>query len=147
MLTSELAKKVGVTPETVRFYTRKGLIQATKQPENGYHIYDRLAMNHLKFISNAKAIGFSLKEIEKIIQLSNKEQSPCPQVRDMLNNRINETERKIESLQQHLAFMKNAFSDWSQQPDLIPNGHNLCHLIDNWSETEKTSHLKENYHE
>ena len=66
MMTSELAKHVGVTAETVRFYTRKGLLSATKLPTNGYKTYNAEAIARLKFIRQAKNVGFSLKEIEKL---------------------------------------------------------------------------------
>jgi DNA-binding transcriptional MerR regulator len=139
MKTSELAQAVGVTPETVRFYTRKGLLIATRQPENGYKIYDTAALERLKFISHAKAIGFSLKEIEHIIQLSQQGSSPCPTVRQMLESKITEAKRKIEELNRHLGIMENTFSDWSKEPDTLPDNKAICCLIDDWSETQSTN--------
>ena len=41
MKVSELANTANVTPETIRHYTREGLIQANRNPENGYHQYDK----------------------------------------------------------------------------------------------------------
>ena len=147
MLTSELANRVGVTPETVRFYTRKGLLQPTKHPENGYNVYDKTDLNHLKFISHAKAIGFSLKEIQEIMGFSLTDRSPCPKVREMLGNKILETEQKIESLNKHLTVMKNAFSDWTEKPDMVPNGEAFCCLIDEWSKPQERASVKENNNE
>lgn len=67
MLTTEIARAAGVTAETVRFYTRKGLLYAERDPNNGYKIYQQSAVNRLKFISHARAIGFSLSQIQEII--------------------------------------------------------------------------------
>ncbi|HDY7992843.1 TPA: MerR family transcriptional regulator [Vibrio vulnificus] len=68
MLTTEIARTVRVTAETVRYYTRKGLISATKDPSNGYKIYPPSAVDRLRFISHARSIGFSLSQIEEIIE-------------------------------------------------------------------------------
>lgn len=48
MLTTEVARLVGVTPETVRFYTRKKLLKASKNPTNGYKEYDQSAVERLR---------------------------------------------------------------------------------------------------
>jgi DNA-binding transcriptional MerR regulator len=60
MRVSELAERVGVTREVVRYYTRLGLIKADKC-SNGYHNYDHHGLRQLKFIGKAKTLGFTLK--------------------------------------------------------------------------------------
>lgn len=142
-MTSELARRVGVTPETVRFYTRKGLLHATIRPDNGYKVYDRTALERLTFISHARSIGFSLKEVEEIIQFSQQGNSPCPKVRKMLGNKIDETEQKIEELHRHLTMMKNTFCDWSEKPDMIPDGKAICCLIEDWSNKHHAGSIEE----
>ncbi|PWI34437.1 MerR family transcriptional regulator [Vibrio albus] len=139
MKTSELAKQVGVTAETVRFYTRKGLLTATRDPENDYKLYDKAALERLKFITQARAIGFSLKDIEDIIQFSEQGTSPCPKVRQMLGQKIQETEKKIEELQQHLIMMQETLSDWATEPDMVPDGKAICCLIEDWSDNHSKS--------
>jgi DNA-binding transcriptional MerR regulator len=139
MKTSELAKQVGVTAETVRFYTRKGLLTATRDPDNDYKLYDQSALERLKFITQARAIGFSLKDIEEIIQFSRQGTSPCPKVRQMLGQKIQETEQKIKDLQQHLLIMRETLADWAGEPDMVPDGKAICCLIEEWSDNHKTS--------
>ncbi|MCB5160948.1 MerR family transcriptional regulator [Marinomonas algarum] len=143
MFTSELAKLVGVTPETVRFYTRQGLLKAVKQPSNGYRVYDQTAVTHLTFITHATAIGFSLKEVQDIMQSSEQGKSPCPQVRQMLRHKIVETEQKIVSLTAHLSMMKTTLSDWADKEDTVPNGQEICCLIEDWSGQNTVSPAKE----
>ncbi len=134
MKTSELAKRAGVTAETVRFYTRKGLLTAARNPENDYKLYDQSALERLRFISQARAIGFSLKEIEEIIQYSQQGNSPCPKVRQMLGRKIQETEKKITDLTVNLSMMRETFSVWADQPDMVPDGKAICCLIEEWSD-------------
>lgn len=137
MLVSDLAKAAGVTGETVRHYTRKGLIRATQNPDNQYHEYSSEALQRLRFIKRARALGFSLNDIANIIGLAEYGESPCPTVRDLLASKIPETEQKITELQQHLALMKAALAEWQSKPDGTPTGSSICCLIEDWSqETE-----------
>ncbi|WP_038173723.1 MerR family transcriptional regulator [Vibrio pacinii] len=133
MLTSEIAKAAGVTAETVRFYTRKGLLSATKDPNNGYKIYPNSALDRLRFISHARNIGFSLGQIEEIIEYSQKGKTPCPTVRQMLCEKISETKQKIIEYQQHLELMEETYAEWELEPDMIPDGKAICCLIEDWS--------------
>ncbi|ADZ91472.1 MerR family DNA-binding protein [Marinomonas mediterranea] len=139
MLTKELADKAGVTAETVRFYTRKGLIEAVKDPNNGYKVYSQNALARLRFITQARSIGFGLKQIEEIIEFSQQGSSPCPTVRSMLDDKIQETHRKIAEFQRHLEIMEEAKSTWASLPDTEPNGQSICCLIEAWSDKRNAS--------
>lgn len=51
MLTvTELANLSGTTPHAVRYYTRLGLLQPGRNPDNGYHLYRPSEINALRFI-------------------------------------------------------------------------------------------------
>src|SRR5690242_8808291 len=60
---SELAGRAGVSPSTVRFYERAGLLSPARQAANGYRVFDESALDELAFISRAKGIGTSLEDI------------------------------------------------------------------------------------
>ncbi|WP_434341354.1 MerR family transcriptional regulator [Motilimonas cestriensis] len=147
MLTNEIARAAGVTAETVRFYTRKGLLSATKDPSNGYKRYDQAALERLIFINHARNIGFSLQEIADIIEHSQREDSPCPKVRQMLSDKIADTKDKIAQLQRHLKLMETTFADWATKPDMAPNGQAICCLIANWSQQGVALDVKEQDHD
>ena len=76
----ELADICKVPPDTIRHYTRIGLLQPTRKSENGYYQYTVSDSKRLDFIKKAKSLGFSLKEIEHILTESQKGKSPCPLV-------------------------------------------------------------------
>jgi DNA-binding transcriptional MerR regulator len=135
MLTSELAKRAAVPPDTVRYYTKRGLIAATKNPHNGYKEYDAAALQKLKFIHQAREIGFSLSQIEEIIEAANDGQSPCPTVRQMLQQQIEQTKRQIQQMNAHLHMLESTNQQWDQEPDSTPNGASICCLIESWAQT------------
>lgn len=144
MKVSELAKKADVTAETVRHYTREGLIRATRNPHNGYQEYDAEALQKLHFIQQARELGFSLKQIAEIFEQSDSGDSPCPMVRDLLRQKVPETKRQIAQLQSHLEKMEAALEAWNEMEDGVPNGHSICCLIEDWQKTSSCCEGNEN---
>lgn len=135
MKVSELAKQAQVTAETVRHYTRQGLIHATRNPLNGYQEYNSVALQRVRFIQQARELGFSLKQVSDIFEQSDSGDSPCPMVRDLLRQKVPETKRQIAQLQSHLAKMEAALEAWDEMEDGVPNGHSICCLIEDWQKT------------
>lgn len=60
MRVNELAKKLAVTADTVRYYTRIGILEPAKSTENGYKHYSKDDESRLRFVLKAnmtKAVG------------------------------------------------------------------------------------------
>ena len=129
---SQLAKTAKVTAETVRYYSRLGLLEAQRDPHNGYQLFDQNAVHRLAFISHSRALGFSLKDIEAILKQSTQGDSPCPMVRDMLRQRVPLVAAKIRLLEAQMARMQLALEQWQSMPDGVPDGHHICHLVEDW---------------
>ncbi len=130
MKVRHLAKIANVTSETVRYYTREGLLSPTRDPNNGYKIYSDADLQRLQFIIRAKSIGFSLKEIKNILGNAEKGESPCPMVRGLLADKIKETEEEIKRLQAKLTIMKETQENWQNISDGQPNKDSVCPLIE-----------------
>ncbi len=64
---SQFARAGGVGVETVRFYQRRGLLPIPKAT-NGYRHYDESLLRRLHFIRRAQLGGFTLKEIQELLQ-------------------------------------------------------------------------------
>ena len=62
----EVARRVGVRPSTVRYYEARGLITPFGRT-GGKRIYGQEAVERMVLISFAKAVGFSLAEIRKLL--------------------------------------------------------------------------------
>lgn len=140
MRVSELAKKAGVTAETVRHYTRIGLLTSTRDPSNGYHRYDGVALMYLRFIQKAHLLGFTLQEIESIVHHEHQGNSPCPMVRGLMARRLPLVRAKISDLQQQLARMERAMAAWEEMPDGMPDDDTICPLIEHWNNQEESDH-------
>lgn len=70
MRIGELAKKCGVSVETVRYYQRQGLLDTPERPLGQNRLYAAAHRNRIQFIKRAQALGFSLDEVSKLLSLS-----------------------------------------------------------------------------
>ncbi|MGM0823740.1 MAG: MerR family transcriptional regulator [Pseudomonadota bacterium] len=138
MKVSELAKRGGVTPETVRHYTREQLLAPTRQPENGYQLFSATDLERLHFIQRARKLGFSVAEIRDILAHADHGDSPCPMVRDLLANRLPQIRAQIQELEALAQRMEQALESWQHMPDGTPDGHSLCRLIESFPEKQET---------
>jgi DNA-binding transcriptional MerR regulator len=143
MHVNQLAKTLGVTPDTIRFYTRIDVLQPGKSPVNGYREYSDKDISRMKFILSARQLGFSVDDIKQILAEADQKKSPCPKVRRLIDQRLRETEQRFTEMIQLRERMREAIDDWGSKPDKEPSGHMVCHLIENFSAKGSGSHHDE----
>lgn len=68
--TKEASQIVGVSKRTLQYYDELGLLKVTRD-QSGSRIYDNESLKEIYKIMLLKEMGFSLKEIKKMIQSSN----------------------------------------------------------------------------
>ena len=145
MKVKDIATAAGVKPDTVRFYTREGLLNPTRNPDNNYQQYDAEDLRRLRFARKARQLGFSLPEIRQILEQADDHHSPCPMVRDVFQKRLAAVENEIAQLQQLRQRMVSALAAWQDMPDATPDGHTICRLIEHWDDpTEGCCHKEPN---
>ena len=59
----DLASRIGVRPETIRYYERRGLLSSPHRAASGYRVYTPEHLVRVEFIKRCQTIGFSLEEI------------------------------------------------------------------------------------
>lgn len=129
-MTSALAKKWSVPVDTVRHYTRIGLLNPERLKSNGYKVYNHSDAVRLGFILAAKELGLTLLEIRQVLNEAGKGNSLCPLVRDIVAHRIQENHLKIKNLQKLQKKMEKAQEIWKDMENSMPDGHSVCHLIE-----------------
>lgn len=100
----EVAKRSGVGIETIRFYERKGLIEDPPRKWSGYRQYPETTIDRLRFIRKAKELGFTLHEINELLEISADASASCAEVKERAEGKIQNIEQKIQALTR----MKNA---------------------------------------
>ncbi len=92
-----LAREAGVHVETVRYYQRRGLLEAPRRPSGGVRRYGEAAVARLRFIRRAQALGFTLAEIAELLRL---ERTPdCGRARKLASARLADVESKLADLE------------------------------------------------
>lgn len=68
---SEAAERSGVSARMIRNYERVGLVPAAGRTFAGYRIYSDSDVGRFRFIRRARALGFSIKQIDTLLSLWN----------------------------------------------------------------------------
>jgi len=95
----QLARQVGVSPDTLRYYEKRGLLAPARRSASGYRIYDAGALRRLRFICHARQSGFSRAEIRELLALRARASSRREDVRSVVLARKGEVDRRIAALQ------------------------------------------------
>jgi DNA-binding transcriptional MerR regulator len=92
-----LARKAGVSGDTVRYYERVGLLSAPARSPAGYRQYSREAIDRLRFIHGAQRLGLRLREIRELLAVRDTGTCPCEPAETMLRTRISEIDQRCTS--------------------------------------------------
>jgi len=116
-----LAARTGITPDTIRYYERLGLVKTPRRTENGYRLFTEADVRRLHFIRRAKLLGLSLEEIQNLLHLADAgECQPLRgQVAELLHGKIADCERllaDLQSLKAHLEEWYQGMLDRQQEP-------------------------------
>ena len=91
----KLAKAADVNIETIRYYQRVGLISEPEKPNSGYRTYLRTDVARVNFIKRAQQLGFTLKQIQELLQLG---EGKCQKVQELDRQKLTEIEERINDL-------------------------------------------------
>ncbi|MEN9201691.1 MAG: heavy metal-responsive transcriptional regulator [Thermostichus sp. DG_1_6_bins_120] len=97
---SQVARKLGLNPQTLYFYERIGLIPQPRRTEAGYRLYEKADLERLAFIGRAKALGLTLDEIKELLSLQNEQALSCQEVYARLSRKVEEIDKSIARLQE-----------------------------------------------
>ncbi|MBV7274378.1 MerR family transcriptional regulator [Clostridium sp. PL3] len=104
MKIQELAKKMGLTVYTIRFYEKEGLLDSrhVRREENNYRNYSEVAIERLKLIKKFQGAGCSLTELKEILKDHDENTLTNEQVIEWICQKITEIERKRNEYDQML---------------------------------------------
>jgi DNA-binding transcriptional MerR regulator len=94
-----VARGAGLGVGTVRFYEKQGLIPKPPRTPAGYREYPGETVARLKFIQRAKALGFSLREINELLGLHRSQAGGVGRVRARAEEKVREIERRMGDLE------------------------------------------------
>lgn len=130
MTVRELSRQANVTPDAIRHYVRIGLLTPERNRRNQYRLFPAGQVKIVKFIRQAKSLGFTLNEIGEILAHAKQGRSPCPTVRALIETHIDRNRRVLAEVQALQTRMEGALAKWKTMPDGVPDGDAICKLIE-----------------
>jgi DNA-binding transcriptional MerR regulator len=128
---TEIARRFNLSADTMRHYTKLGLLSPYRGKANGCRRFGRIDEERLRFILLAKSLGFSLKGILGILNLASSGDTACPLVRQLIDQRLMAVRKEVMDAKTLLRRMESVSRKWGQLPYRAPSGESICHLIEN----------------
>jgi DNA-binding transcriptional MerR regulator len=94
----KLAAATGTKVETIRYYESAGLLSAPERTKNNYRAYSSQHLARLSFIRRARALGFSLDQVQALLGLSDQKEISCSAVDLIAREHLAEIDRKLKDL-------------------------------------------------
>ncbi len=122
MRIGQVAAQAGVSVQTVRLYERLGLIAQAVRLASGYREYPATVVQRIQAIKQGQALGFTLKEIQGVVQLAAQQQASPEQLRSFALRKIawiDATVQRLQHIRQVLVALSNQPTTWND-PDECP---------------------------
>ena len=118
----ELAALAGISADTLRHYENMKLLATPRRSGGNYRLYPPEAVDRVRLIRRALAVGFSLPELAQILKVRDAGGAPCRQVKRLLEEKLLTMGEQIA----HLAAMRNhlrtVLADWDKRLARISTG-------------------------
>lgn len=92
-----IAKRAGVSIDTVRYYEKNDLLVPQARLASGYRRYGDLELSRLRFIRRAQELGFTLREVRDLLGLS--KQRDVARVKRAAQKRLADVQERITALE------------------------------------------------
>ncbi len=94
----DLAGRLQIPVETIRYYEREGLLPQPRRSEGNYRLYDPALVERLGFIRNCRALDMTLEEIRELLRLRDAPGQECGEVNQLLDAHIGHVSARIAEL-------------------------------------------------
>jgi Cu(I)-responsive transcriptional regulator len=104
----EAAAAAGVTPKMIRHYESLGMIPDVQRTDSGYRLYSPREVSMLRFIRQARALGFPVKQIESLLALWRDDHRASREVKELAQQHLDELEerqREIDEMRSTLSHL------------------------------------------
>ena len=95
----ETSKACGVSVKMIRHYESIGLIRPPMRTEAGYRVYSASEVHSLRFVSQARDLGFSVEQIRELLALWRDRSRASADVKAIAEDHIETLRSKIGALE------------------------------------------------
>ena len=128
MRIGELGEKADVSTKAIRYYEDIGILPEPERTASGYRDYDEPALERLRFIKAAQAVGFTLGEIKEVLVFGDRGRAPCMHVTQLMQERIRNLSEHIRGLERMRSELNRLVQKAKTLP--APQPGTFCHIIE-----------------
>lgn len=118
----ELARRVGLSADTLRHYERKGVIAPPPRSANGYRRYPEETLARVQLIRRALGLGFTLYDLAGVLRVRDRGGIPCGRVRALAATKLEDVEARLRELVTLRNDLRSALRTWDTQLAKTPAG-------------------------
>lgn len=115
MRIGEIAKSAGVSPDTIRYYERLGLIPKPARSPAGYRQYPPSAVDRVTLVRQALRFGFSLRDVGRFLRIRASGGAPCSDVRAAARRILAAVDQQIAELTAARETIRQTLENWDQR--------------------------------
>jgi len=108
----QLARAAGVSTDTLRHYERKGVLGKPGRSPNGYRGYTPDALDRVRLVRRALAVGFTLDELSEVLKVRDQGGAPCRRVRELATEKLSNVEAQLTDISALRDELRNTLKDW-----------------------------------
>lgn len=95
----QAASLTGLSAKMIRHYESIGLIPEPARTSAGYRLYNGQDLHRLRFIQRARALGFSMKQIQVLLALWSDRSRASAEVKQLAQQHADELGERIAAMQ------------------------------------------------
>ena len=114
MTIAEVSRKYGITPDTLRYYERAGLLPAISRTPGGVRNYSKSDCDWVEYIKCMRCAGVSVEALAEYVQLFHQGDSTIPVRKALLLRQRAEIAARLEELTQVLQRLDRKLSSYEE---------------------------------
>ena len=125
----DLARRTGVSVDTLHHYERKGVLPAAVRGRNSYRQWPEEVVGRVMIVRRALAIGFSIEELSRLFAMRARGEPPCRTVAALGRQKLAEVDQRIAELTQLRQQLCAVVDEWDERLTATAAGQ-PAHLLE-----------------
>ncbi len=98
MTVGEAARRAGLSAKALRLYEARGILPKASRTVSGYRLYSEEDVQLLRWVRGARALGLTLTEIRRILDLRREGRQPCQHLTELIESHVNNIDQAVADL-------------------------------------------------
>ena len=111
----EVCEKFDLTPDTIRYYEKIGLIGEVPRDKNGYRVFLEKNLNEIYFSKVMRGAGILVKELVEYVKLVQIGEETIKERKNILLDERENIQKNIEELQMTLSILDRKIKNYDER--------------------------------